>query len=167
MVSLVLLLQWYAELYEHNLSWSSRVGFLNTYVFLCLLGEFTSTWCHHGDSPSRVSFLQGGGQDLTMFNPVKYMIVCNVNPWSFTKGKRRGGVSRSDVTACSQFFLPRMHCVIAMGNEHLCALVSPESNKLLLGWAWVSPTLVRLHCTRVCVCLFACLLACNWTNHLP
>ena len=31
---------------------------------------------------------------------------------------------------------------------------------ILLGRAWVSPTLAWLHCTRVCVCLFACLLAC-------
>ena len=27
----------------------------------------------------------------------------------------------------------------------------------LLGWAWVSTTLVGLHCKHVCVCLFACL----------
>ena len=82
MVSLLLLLQRYAELYEHNLSRSSRVGFLNTCVLLVrlyLLGEFTSTWCHHGDSLSGLSFLQGSGQDLTMFNPVKYMCVMYVN----------------------------------------------------------------------------------------
>ena len=28
-----------------------------------------------------------------------------------------------------------------------------------LGWAWASPTLAWLHCSRVCACLCACLLA--------
>ena len=38
-----------------------------------------STRCHHGDSLSGLSFLQGAGQDLTMFNLVKYMCVMYVN----------------------------------------------------------------------------------------
>ena len=78
MVNLLLLFQWHAELNEHNLSRTSWVGFLNTCHFLVCLympDKFTSSWCHHGDSPSGVSFLQWGGQDLTMFNPVKYMCV--------------------------------------------------------------------------------------------
>ena len=32
-------------------------------------------------------------------------------------------------------------------------------SKISLGWAWVSPTHAKLHCTRSCVCLFAHLFA--------
>ena len=66
---------WYTEAPKHNLSWGSRVGFLDSIVLIFCLhlpDKNTSTCCYHGDSLFCISCLQRGEQDLcVLVLPVK------------------------------------------------------------------------------------------------
>ena len=58
-----LMFQWYSSVSKHKFSWGSWVSFLDCSVLcLYLSGEAPPTSCHHGDSLSWVSCLQGSEQ---------------------------------------------------------------------------------------------------------
>lgn len=66
--------QWYTEAPKHNLSRSSRVGFVDWSVLLVCLhlsGEDTPSWCYYSDSFFLVSCLHRCEQNFFVLSPVK------------------------------------------------------------------------------------------------
>ena len=53
---------------------------------------------------------------------------------------------------------------VCKGTDYMYVPVYLYNNFKLLGRVWVSPTLARLHCSYVCVCVLVCLLAAIYTT---
>ena len=85
--------QWYTEAPKHNLSRSSRVGFLDRSLLLVCLhlsGEDTPTWCYHGNGLSCSSCLQRGEQDLcVLILPVRVNSIASCESYNPRKYELR------------------------------------------------------------------------------